>query len=66
MKKLLGKSDVEDALRRLDKLTQEEARMATAEVLKVTQRVDGKVTVLIDGTQNVLFSPYPHSRTHIH
>ena len=51
MKKLLGKSDIEDALRRLDKLTQEEARMATAEVLKVTQRVDGKVTALIDGTQ---------------
>ena len=45
MKRLLGKSDIEDALRKLDKLTQEEARMATAEVLKVTQRVDEKVTV---------------------
>jgi len=49
MKRLLGKSGIEDALRKLDKLTQEEARMATAEVLKVTQRVDEKVTVLIDG-----------------
>ena len=52
MKKLLAKNDIEDALKRLDALTQEEARMATAEVLKVTQRVDDKVTVLIDGTRD--------------
>ena len=32
MKKLLAKNDIEDALKRLDTLTQEEARMATAEV----------------------------------
>ena len=49
MKKLLGKNDIEDALKRLDTLTQEEARMAIAEVLKITQRVDNKVTMLIDG-----------------
>jgi hypothetical protein len=49
VKKLLGKNDIEDALKRLDTLTQEEARMATAEVLKVTQRVDDKVTTLING-----------------
>ena len=49
MKKLLGKNDVEDALKRLDTLTMEEARMAIAETLKVTNRVDNKVTVLIDG-----------------
>jgi hypothetical protein len=48
----LGKSDIEDALKRLDILTQEEARMATAEVLKVTHSVDDKVTVLIDGAQD--------------
>jgi hypothetical protein len=41
--KLLGKNDIEDALNRLDTLTTEEARMATAENLKVTNRVDGKV-----------------------
>ena len=52
MKKLLAKNDIEDALKRLDTLTQEEARMATAEVLKVTQRVDDKVTVLIDGMRD--------------
>ena len=66
MKKLLGKSDIEDALRRLDKLTQEEARMATAEVLKVTQRVDGKVTALIDGTQEAFSRLYSHLLTQIH
>ena len=32
-KKLLGRNDVEDALKRMDKLTQDEAKMATAEVL---------------------------------
>ena len=34
LKKLLGRKDVEDALQRLDKLTQEEARMAAAEALR--------------------------------
>ena len=32
LNKLLGRNDVEDALKRLDKLTQEESKMATAEV----------------------------------
>jgi hypothetical protein len=49
----LGKNDVEDALKRLDTLTQEEARMAT-EILKVTRNVDDKVTVVLEGTQNVI------------
>ena len=39
MKKLFGGTDLEDALKRLDKLTHEEARMATAELLKVTRGV---------------------------
>ena len=43
LKKLIGKTDVEDALNRLDRLTQEEARMATAQVLKVANTVDDKV-----------------------
>ena len=48
MKKLIGKKEMEDALKRLDNLTQEEARMATAEILRLTQIVDNKVTT-IDG-----------------
>ena len=58
MKKLLGKNDIEDALKRLDTLTMEEARMAIAETLKVTNRVDSTVNrvddnvmALIDGMQ---------------
>jgi hypothetical protein len=49
LKKLLGRSDVEDALKRLDNLTQEEAQMATAEVLKVARSVDNKVNVILNG-----------------
>ena len=49
LKKLLGRNDVEDALKRLDKLTQEEAKMATAEVLKITRGMDSNMKVLIDG-----------------
>ena len=58
LKKLLGRNDVEDALKRLDKLTREEAKMATAEVLKVTRGMDSNmkvmdsnVKVLIDGAK---------------
>ena len=61
MKKLLGKNDIEDALKRLDTLTQEEVRMATAEILKVTQRVDDKVTMLIDGEQYTFIVPSSRS-----
>jgi predicted nucleic acid-binding Zn-ribbon protein len=43
VQKLLGKNDIEDALKRLDTLTMEETRMAIAENLKVTNRIDDKV-----------------------
>jgi hypothetical protein len=36
LKKVAGRSDVEDALRRLDKLTQEEHRMTSAQGLRAT------------------------------
>ena len=56
LKKLFWKNNIEDALKKLDTLTTEEGRMAIAETLKVTNRVDDnvnrvddKVTVLIDG-----------------
>jgi len=53
LKKLIGKNDVEDALKKLDVLTQEEARMATAELLRVARGVDDKVTVILKGAQSV-------------
>ena len=43
LKKLFGFNRVEDALQRLDKLTQEEARMAAAETLTVTREIDDNV-----------------------
>jgi hypothetical protein len=46
--KLFGGKDIEDALHRLDKLTQDEARMAIAENLKVTHEVKEQV---LDGAQ---------------
>ena len=48
MKKLLGKNDIEDSLKRLDTLTQEEARMATAEVLRVTHGVSDNVKLVLE------------------
>jgi hypothetical protein len=42
-KKLIGKTDMEDALKRLDKLTHEEALMAVVQNLKATNTVDERV-----------------------
>ena len=53
MKKLIGNTDIEDSLDRLDKLTQEEARMASAELLKMTRIVDGKVVDVGGKVQDV-------------
>ncbi|KAF8492403.1 hypothetical protein F5888DRAFT_1806836 [Russula emetica] len=52
-KKLTGKREIEDNLERLDKLTQEEARMASAEQLRMTHIVDGKVTGVDDRVRGV-------------
>ena len=43
LRKLIGRTDIEDALKRLDKLTNEEVRMVTAQVLEATHTVDNKV-----------------------
>ena len=40
----MGRKDIEDALKRLDRLTQEEALMAAAQILILTHTVDNKVT----------------------
>jgi hypothetical protein len=53
IKKLMGNREIEDSLERLDKLTQEEARMASAEQLKMTHRVDGKVMGVDDRVRGV-------------
>jgi archaellum component FlaC len=48
MNRLIGKTDIEDALKRLDNLTQEEARMAVAQNLKATHAVDERVRGVAD------------------
>jgi len=67
LKRLAGRTDLDDALKKLDKLTHEEAGMAIAQNLKATQNVDDRVRgvdakvdsvgsgvkVLIDGTSTV-------------
>jgi hypothetical protein len=53
LKKLTGNRDIEDSLERLDKLTQEEARMASAELLQMTQSVDDKVMGVDDRVKGV-------------
>ena len=47
-RKLAGMADLEDALKKLDRLTQEEARMANVEVLRLTQSIRDGVKV-VDG-----------------
>ena len=53
-------ADLEDALKKLDRLTQEEARMANAEVLRMThsihdgvKSIDHKVEEVGDKVENV-------------
>ena len=53
-------ADLEDSLKELDRLTQEEARMALSEVLKITHNthdeikvVDGKVEIVGDKVEGV-------------
>jgi hypothetical protein len=52
--KLTGNRDIEDSLERLDKLTQEEARMASVEQLKMTHSIDGKVMGVDDRVRGVV------------
>ena len=43
LKKLMGRTDVEDALLRLDLLTKEESLMAVAKILEVADRIEDDV-----------------------
>ncbi|KAF8494970.1 hypothetical protein F5888DRAFT_1890781 [Russula emetica] len=53
LRKLVGNTEIEDSLQRLDRLTQEEARMASAELLKVTHSVEGKVDDVHSDVQDI-------------
>ena len=53
IKKLTGNKNIEDSLERLDKLTQEESRMASAEQLKATHSVGDRVRGVEGQVQDV-------------
>jgi hypothetical protein len=50
-KKLLGETEIEAVLQRLDRLTQEEARITVAQTLGVVHGLVGNVKVIMEGTQ---------------
>ena len=49
-KRLLGESEIETIVQRLDRLTQEEARMTVAQTLGVVQGLVGSIKVVMEGT----------------
>jgi hypothetical protein len=60
LKNLIGKTDIEDALKRLDNLTNEEARMVNAQVFAVV--IDGVQPPLIIYRGNMLNSDAPRGK----
>ena len=52
-KKLLGESEIEAVLQRLDRLTQEEGRMTLAHTLEVVHCLMNNVKVVMNGTQGL-------------
>ena len=63
-KKLLGESEVEAVLQRLDRLTQEEARMTAAHTLEVVHRLVNNVKLVMDGTHSLLGYLHGHVLKH--
>ena len=53
LKKLMGKNNIENTLKKLDRLTQEEALMAAAQLLNVTNRIDNRVANVDDRVAGV-------------
>ena len=53
-KKLLGESEIEAVLQRLDRLTHEEGRMTVAQTLEVVHGLVNNVKVVMNGTQLIV------------
>jgi hypothetical protein len=51
-KKLLGESEIETVLQRLDRLTQDEARVTVAQTLGVVYGLVGNVKTVMEGAQS--------------
>jgi hypothetical protein len=52
LKKLTGKTDIEGALTRLEKMSNDEALTATVQVLEAADSMDGKMEQVVDGAQH--------------
>jgi hypothetical protein len=50
-KKLLGESEIEEVLQRLNQLTQEEARIAVSETLGLVHGLVGNVKLIMEGVR---------------
>jgi hypothetical protein len=50
-KKLLGENEIEGVLQRLDRLTQDEARITVAQTLGVVHGLVGNVKEIMEGAQ---------------
>ena len=57
-KKLLGESEIEAVLQRLDRLTQEEARITVAQTLGVVHGLVGNVKEIMEGARCLLLFDY--------
>ena len=53
MKRVAGRTDLEDGLKKLDKMTLEEVAMASAQLLKVTHGIHDEVTIVANGVEGV-------------
>ena len=62
-KKLLGESEIEAVLQRLDRLTQEEGRMTIAQTLAVVHGLVNNVKVVMNGAQRLGVSPTTYAET---
>jgi hypothetical protein len=57
-KKLLGESEIEAVLQRLDRLTQEEGRMTVAQTLEVVHGLVNNVKIVMNGMRACLAGYY--------
>ena len=53
LKRVIGRTDLEDGIKTLDKLTNEEVAMASAQLLKVAHNIDNNVTEVNEGVRRV-------------
>jgi hypothetical protein len=49
----VGRTDIEDAVKRLENLTHDEALIATAQVLKAADNIEDEVTSIHDDVKDI-------------